>query len=50
MVENCLQPIENEPYPQIREKVYERLRQAMIKGLLKPGDRLVERKLAEQLG
>jgi len=45
-----LQPVEDQRHPQIRDKVYERLRQAMLKGLLKPGDRLVERKLAEQLG
>lgn len=50
MTDNTLQPVENEPYPQIRDKVYEQLRQAMLKGLLKPGERLVERKLAGQLG
>lgn len=44
-----LQPIENEPQSQVRDKVYERLRQAILKGRLQPGDRLVERKLAEQL-
>lgn len=45
-----LQPLENEPLPHIRDKVYERLRQAMLNGQLKPGHRLIERKLAEQLG
>lgn len=45
-----LQPVASEAYPQIRDKVYEQLRQAMLKGSLKPGERLVERKLAEQLG
>lgn len=50
MTDYTLRPIENEPYPQIRDKVFEQLRQAMLKGDLKPGDRLVERKLAAQLG
>ncbi|MBO8129635.1 MAG: GntR family transcriptional regulator [Peptococcaceae bacterium] len=44
-----LEPIEEEPQAQVRDKVYFRLRQAILKGHLKPGDRLIERKLAEQL-
>lgn len=51
MVEDFnLQPLEYEAKPQIRDKVYERLRQAILTGKLQPGHRLVERKLAEQLG
>lgn len=50
MVEDTfLPPVENEPQSQVRDKVYERLRQAILKDQLKPGSRLVERKLAEQL-
>lgn len=45
-----LEPVESESYPQIRDKVYKQLRQGMLNGALKPGERLVERKLAEQLG
>ncbi len=45
-----LGPIESEPQPQIRDKVYERLRSAILSGALEPGERLVERKLAELLG
>lgn len=44
-----LQPIENEPQSQVRDKVYEQLRQAILRSGLNPGDRLIERKLAEQL-
>ena len=44
-----LQPIESESVTQIRDKVYERIREAILTGSLKPGERLVERKLAEQL-
>ncbi|AQS60242.1 GntR family transcriptional regulator [Desulforamulus ferrireducens] len=45
-----LAPIESVPQPQIRDKVYERLRGAIVNGLLKPGERLVERQLAQVLG
>ncbi|MEW5954540.1 MAG: GntR family transcriptional regulator [Bacillota bacterium] len=44
-----LYPIADEPQSQVRDKVYQQLRQAVLKGGLKPGDRLIERKLAEQL-
>lgn len=47
--DSFLQPIPTEPQPQIRDKVYERLRQAILRGQLEPGTRLVERKLAGQL-
>lgn len=45
-----LQPLDSDPAYQVRGRVYEQLRQAILKGSLKPGSRLVERKLAEQLG
>lgn len=35
---------------QVRNEVYEQLRQAILKNRLKPGNRLIERKIAEQLG
>ncbi len=44
-----LHPIADQPQSQIRNQVHVQLRQAIIKGVFKPGDRLVERKLAEQL-
>ncbi len=50
MHEEDLKPIVDEQRFQVRDKVYERLRQAIFKGVLKPGERLVERKLAERLG
>jgi len=46
---NGLKPIENIPQQQVRDKVYRSLRQAIVSGRLMPGERLVERKLAEQL-
>jgi DNA-binding GntR family transcriptional regulator len=42
-------PIENEPLSQVRDKVYTSLREAILDNRLKPGERLVERKLADQL-
>ncbi|ABO51474.1 transcriptional regulator, GntR family [Desulforamulus reducens MI-1] len=45
-----LAPIEAVPHPQIRDKVYQQLRQAILDGHIKPGERLVERKLANLLG
>jgi len=51
MEENfVLQPIINEPLPQVRNLVYQRLRRAILDGQLKPESRLIERKLGEQLG
>ena len=44
-----LYPIADNPQSQVRGQVYQQLRQAVLDGGLKPGDRLVERKLAEQL-
>lgn len=46
----ALLPLKHQPQPQIRDKVFEQLRQAILEGNLRPGYRLVERKLAEQLG
>lgn len=45
-----LQPVEEATRLQVRDKVYERLRTAIIEDALKPGNRLVERKLAQKLG
>ncbi|ACV63515.1 transcriptional regulator, GntR family [Desulfofarcimen acetoxidans DSM 771] len=44
-----LKPVEIETSFQVRDKVYNRLREAILAGGLKPGERLVERKLADQL-
>lgn len=44
-----LPPIENTPLPQVRDQVYTRLRAAILDNRLKPGERLVERKLADRL-
>lgn len=44
-----LHPIVDKPQSQVRSKVHHRLREAIIQGNLRPGDRLVERKLAAQL-
>ncbi|AEG61679.1 GntR family transcriptional regulator [Desulforamulus ruminis] len=45
-----LTPVEIEIQPQVRDKVYKRLRQAIVEGRLKPGERLIERKFAQLLG
>ncbi|MEW6697471.1 MAG: GntR family transcriptional regulator [Bacillota bacterium] len=45
-----LMPVEANPQPQVRDRVYEQLRQAIMEDRLKPGERLVERKLADLLG
>ncbi|MFZ5645705.1 MAG: GntR family transcriptional regulator [Bacillota bacterium] len=47
--DNILSPVHIEPLSQVRDKVYEKLREAILMGHLKPGARLVERKIAEQL-
>ena len=44
-----LNKIEQQPTT-LRDMVLERLRDAIIDGVFKPGDRLVERVLCEQLG
>ncbi|NLO88764.1 MAG: GntR family transcriptional regulator [Clostridia bacterium] len=45
-----LEPVRVREYSPIREEVFIMLREAILNGKLKPGDRLVERELAEQLG
>lgn len=45
-----LEPIGGQVQPQIREQVYEKIRQAIVEGRIKPGERLKERRLAAQLG
>lgn len=45
-----LEPVQTREYSPIREEVFAMLRQAILSGKLQPGDRLVERELAEQLG
>ena len=50
MTNGSLTPIRLMPHPQMRDQVFEKLRKAIITGELEPGERLVERTLAEQLG
>jgi DNA-binding GntR family transcriptional regulator len=45
-----LSPIKLDNYKPLRELVFESLRAAIIEGLLRPGERLMEIQLAEQLG
>lgn len=47
---NKLTPIKLDSYQPLREVVFETLRDAIRKGILKPGERLMEIHLAEQLG
>jgi len=49
-VDDILSPVEPDQSPDIREKVYHKLRAALLSGELGPGERLVERKLAAKLG
>ncbi|MGE5544703.1 MAG: GntR family transcriptional regulator [Bacillota bacterium] len=43
-------PIKLDNYQPLRELVFEALRDAIIRGILKPGERLMEVQLAEELG
>jgi DNA-binding GntR family transcriptional regulator len=43
-------PLDLDSYRPLREIVFETLREAIIKGLLKPGERLMEIQIAEELG
>ena len=43
-------PVKLENYKPLRDVVFEHLREAIIKGKLKPGERLMEMQLAEELG
>ncbi|TDA68556.1 MAG: GntR family transcriptional regulator [Clostridia bacterium] len=49
-MERRFSPIEIENYRPLREIVFETLREAIIAGRLKPGERLMEVQLAEELG
>lgn len=50
MEEKKLSPIKLENYKPLREIVFETLREAIINGTLKPGERLMEVQLAEDMG
>jgi len=50
MSEQRLLPIKLDTYKPLRELVFESLREAIIQGRLKPGERLMELTLAEELG
>ncbi|HUW64970.1 MAG TPA: GntR family transcriptional regulator [Spirochaetia bacterium] len=50
MSEQRLEPIQLDNYKPLREIVFESLREAIIGGRLKPGERLMEAQLAEELG
>ncbi len=49
-MDNRLEPIKLDSYQPLREVVCESLRDAIRKGILKPGERLMEIQLAEDLG
>lgn len=49
-MEKRLIPIKLDNYQPLRELVFEALRDAIIRGVLKPGERLMEVQLAEELG
>ena len=50
MPERKLIPVKLDSYKPLREVVFETLREAIINGTLKPGERMMEIQLAEQLG
>lgn len=50
MEEPRLVPIRLDNYKPLREMVFESLREAIIQGRLKPGERLMEIQLAEEMG
>lgn len=45
-----LVPVKLDTYKPLREVVFESLREAIIQGILKPGERLMEIQLAEEMG
>lgn len=49
-MERRLSPIKLDSYKPLREVVSEALREAIVSGILKPGERLMEIQLAEELG
>ena len=48
--QHALEPIKLDAYKPLREVVSETLRQAIKDGVLKPGERLMEIQLADELG
>lgn len=48
--EKRLVPVKLDTYKPLREVVFDTLREAIISGLLRPGERLMEIQLAEELG
>jgi DNA-binding GntR family transcriptional regulator len=50
MTRERLLPVKLDSYKPLREVVFESLREAIIKGLLGPGERIMEVQLAEELG
>ncbi|MDK2881641.1 MAG: hypothetical protein PWQ99_1416 [Clostridia bacterium] len=49
-VERRLLPVKLDSYKPLREVVFDTLREAIINGVLRPGERLMELQLAEELG
>ncbi|MGI9951733.1 GntR family transcriptional regulator [Moorellaceae bacterium AZ2] len=49
-MESVLKPLDLSSYQPVRREVYHILREAILTGKLKPGERMVERHLARQLG
>ncbi|MEW6623738.1 MAG: GntR family transcriptional regulator [Bacillota bacterium] len=49
-MESRLSPIKLEAYKPLRDIVFEALKDAIVKGQLKPGERLMEQQIAEELG
>ena len=50
MQQRRFSPLDLNNYRPLREMVFETLREAIIKGLLRPGERLMEIQIAEELG
>jgi DNA-binding GntR family transcriptional regulator len=50
MAERRLIPVKLDNYKPLREIVFESLREAIISGVLKPGERMMEVQLAEEMG
>jgi DNA-binding GntR family transcriptional regulator len=48
--ERRLLPVKLDTYKPLREVVFDAVREAIIDGVLRPGERLMESQLAEQLG
>ena len=50
MSRSPLVQIKLDNYKPLRELVFEALREAIVKGVLKPGERMMEIQLAEEMG